>query len=184
MGGRRGVAEEELMGRPQHVCPNKGCRGYALGSDDEQEGAQHHRRRGDEALVVAPKHLRSTASAQFRAQHFVSGSPRCLFTGTGSPRCLFTGKKTPGEPGHTHGTRGRTKAHGPHRRTSQPSKPTNNTQPARQRDDRSRGRLKSRRPGVDRPRGRLRRGHPQRTRPCLHPLPERLPAPARRRSAK
>jgi len=41
----------------------------------------------------------------------------------------------------THGTRGRTKAYGPHRRTSQPSKPTNNTQPARQRDDRSRGRL-------------------------------------------
>ena len=34
------------------------------------------------------------------------------------------------------------------------------------------------------PRGRLRRGRPQRTRPCLHPLPERLPAPARRRSAK
>ena len=34
------------------------------------------------------------------------------------------------------------------------------------------------------PRGRLRRGRPRRTRPCLHPLPERLPAPARRRSAK
>ena len=48
----------------------------------------------------------------------------------------------------THGTRGHTEAHGPHRRTSQPSKPTNNTQPACQRDDRSRGRLKSRRPGV------------------------------------
>ena len=28
------------------------------------------------------------------------------------------------------------------------------------------------------PHGRLRRGRPQRTRPCLHPLPERLPAPA------
>ena len=40
------------MGRPQHVCPNKGCRGYALGSDDEQEGAQHHRRRGDDAHDV------------------------------------------------------------------------------------------------------------------------------------
>jgi hypothetical protein len=53
MGRRRGAAEEELMTRPQHVCPNKGCRGYALGSDDEQEGAQHHRRRSDEALVVA-----------------------------------------------------------------------------------------------------------------------------------
>jgi len=32
----------------------------------------------------------------------------------------------------------------------EPSKPTNNTQPARQRDDRSRGRLNSRRPGVPR----------------------------------
>jgi hypothetical protein len=31
------------------------------------------------------------------------------------------------------------------------------------------------------PRGRFRRGRPQRTRPCRHPLPERLPAPARRR---
>ena len=64
-------------------------------------------------------------------------------------------KRHRGEPGHTrdtHGTRGRTKAHrryrrahGPHAgRTSQPSKPTNNTHPARQRDDRSRGRLNSR----------------------------------------
>ena len=67
-----------------------------------------------------------------------------------------TGKKTPGflgEPGHTRDTRdtrARTKANGPHRRTSQPSKPTNNTHPARQRDDRSRGRLNSRRPGADR----------------------------------
>ena len=40
------------MTRPQHVCPNKGCRGYALGSDDEQEGAQRHRKRGDAALVL------------------------------------------------------------------------------------------------------------------------------------
>ena len=52
MGGRRGAAVEELMTRPQHVCPNKGCRGYALGGDDEQEGARHHRRRGDDALVL------------------------------------------------------------------------------------------------------------------------------------
>ena len=38
------------------------------------------------------------------------------------------------------------------------------------------------------PRGRLRRDHPRRTpwrtRPCRLPLPERLPAPARKRSAK
>jgi hypothetical protein len=50
MGRRRGAAEEELMTCPQHVSPNKGCRAYALGSDDEQDGAQHHRRRGDDAL--------------------------------------------------------------------------------------------------------------------------------------
>jgi len=44
------------MSRPPHVCPNKGCRGYALGSDDEKEGAQHHRRNGgDGALDVARK---------------------------------------------------------------------------------------------------------------------------------
>ena len=61
MGGRRGTAEEELMTRPEHVCPNEGCRGYALGSDDEQEGAQHHRRRGDDALDIAPKLLSSAA---------------------------------------------------------------------------------------------------------------------------
>ena len=57
-----------------------------------------------------------------------------------------TGEKTRGGAGthsahrtHTgHGsraTRGRTRAHGSHRRTSQPAKPTD-TQPARQRDDR------------------------------------------------
>jgi hypothetical protein len=88
-------------------------------------------------------------------------------------------KRHRGEPGLTR-TRGRTKAHGPHRRTSQPSKPTNNTQPAYQHvsatteaaaDSRAAG------PESTAPRGRLRRGHPQRTRPCLHPLPERLPAP-------
>jgi hypothetical protein len=93
-----------------------------------------------------------------------------------------TGKKTPGgagtqtvpikrhrgEPGHTrdtHGTRGRTRAHGSHRRTSQPSKvpnpPTHKTQPARQRDDRSRGRLNqgdstAAGPEPTAPRGRLR----------------------------
>ena len=33
--------------------------------------------------------------------------------------------RSPGEPGHTRGTHGRTRAHGRHRRTSQPSKPAN-----------------------------------------------------------
>ena len=40
------------MARPPHICPNKGCSCYALGGDDEQEGAQRHRRRGDDALVL------------------------------------------------------------------------------------------------------------------------------------
>ena len=63
----------------------------------------------------------------------------------GIDRCMVPGKKTPGargEPGHTrdtHGTRGRTRAHGTHRQTSQPSKP--NDTPARPRDGRNRGRL-------------------------------------------
>ncbi len=55
------------------------------------------------------------------------------------------------------------------------------TSAARRPKPASRGRLNSRRPRADRsPRptqNRLRRGRPQRTRPCLHPLPERLPAP-------
>jgi hypothetical protein len=73
-----------------------------------------------------------------------------------------TGKKTPGEPGHTrdtHGTRERTRALGPHRRTSQPSiqnhqQRTTRTSarqrdPYATRDDRNRGRLSlSRQPQV------------------------------------
>ena len=56
-------------------------------------------------------------------------------------------KRHRGEPGHTQDTQTQThKTHGPHRRTSQPSKPTNNTQPARQRDDRSRGRQATQQP--------------------------------------
>ena len=39
------------MTRPQHARPVKGCRGYALGGDDEQEGAQHHRKRGVKLLL-------------------------------------------------------------------------------------------------------------------------------------
>ena len=124
----------------------------------------------------------------------------------GSPRCLFTGKKTPvkrrrGAGTHgthgTPGTHGRTRAHGSHGRTSvlktiHPNAKPNDT-PARPRDadGRNRDRLSTSTaartaagPESTAPRGRLRRGRPQRTRPCLHPLPERLPAPARRRSAK
>ena len=69
--------------------------------------------------------------------------------------CTVPVKRHRGEPGHTRDTR----AHGSHRRTSQPSKP--NDTPARPRDGRNRGRLNSRknsrtRRGIDRaPRGRL-----------------------------
>jgi len=70
--------------------------------------------------------------------------------GVGHTSVHTTGKRGSRDTLGTHGTRGRTKAHRPHRRTSQPSKPTSNTHPARQRDDRSRGRLNSRRPGADR----------------------------------
>jgi hypothetical protein len=38
MGRRRGAAEKELMTRPQHVCPNKGCRGYALAAGGDDKG--------------------------------------------------------------------------------------------------------------------------------------------------
>ena len=68
---------------------------------------------------------------------------------------LSTGKKTPGgagtHTGHTRDTQAHkgTRAHGSHRQTSQPSKPSN-TQPARLRDGRNRGQLNSRRPGADR----------------------------------
>ena len=61
----------------------------------------------------------------------------------GIPTCTVPVKRHRGEPGHTrdtHGTRGRTRAHGTHRQTSQPSKP--NDTPARTRDGRNRGRLK------------------------------------------
>jgi hypothetical protein len=108
--------------------------------------------------------------------------------GAGTHTGHIYGKKTPGEPGHTRDTRdtrAHARAHGSHRRISQPSKP--NDTPARPRDGRNRGRLNSRSaarraagPEPTAPRGRLRRGRPQRTRPCLHPLPERLPTPARR----
>ena len=57
---------------------------------------------------------------------------------------MYPVKRHRGEPGHTrdtHGTRGLTRAHGTHRQTPQPSKP--NDTPARPRDGRNRGRLKS-----------------------------------------
>ena len=54
-------------------------------------------------------------------------------------------KRHRGEPGHTHGTHGRTRAQGSHRRTSQPH-PNPPTHPQPHDHDRIRGRLNSRRP--------------------------------------
>ena len=96
-----------------------------------------------------------------------------------------TGKKTPGEPRTRTGHTGAHRAHGTHRQTSQPSKPNRHTRTAHDHAtaETARGST-SAGPEPTAPRGRLRRGRPQRTRPCIHPLPERLPAPARRLSAK
>ena len=67
---------------------------------------------------------------------------------------LLTIKSHRGEPGHTRDTHGRTRAHGSHRQTSQPSQPTN-APTARPHDDNTttetapnRGRLNSRSPGT------------------------------------
>ena len=49
-----------------------------------------------------------------------AGTARAFVTGT--VQCTVNRHR--GEPGHTHGTHGRTRAHGSYRRTSQPSKPT------------------------------------------------------------
>ena len=87
---------------------------------------------------------------------------------------------TPGQnTGHT-GARGHTDhTDEPHNQAPKP-----NDTPARPRDGRNRDRLKTvartaAGPESTAPRGRLRRGRPQRTRPCLHSLPGRLPAPAK-----
>jgi hypothetical protein len=74
--------------------------------------------------------------------------PPCSL-GTGAPEKRHRGSRD------THGTHGDTRAHGSHRRTSQPSQPTPThppigTRTARPRDDRIRGRLNSRSPGADR----------------------------------
>ena len=87
-------------------------------------------------------------------------------------------KRHRGEPGHTRDTRdtrAHARAHGSHGRTSQPS--TQIQRHTRTATDSTAARTAAG-PESTAPRGRLRRGRPRRTRPCLHPLPERLPAPA------
>ena len=109
----------------------------------------------------------------------------CPVLEKGETRLTVPVKRHRGEPGHTRDTQAHTRTHGGHSRTSQPSKP--NDTPARPRDSRNpkprptqqqQEQPQARTPEPTTPRGRLRRGRPQRTRPCLHPLPERLPAPA------
>ena len=100
-------------------------------------------------------------------------------------------KRHRGEPGHGTHT-GHTGAHGHTDHTDEPhNHPNPTTHPTRTSHDHataetaadSLGRLKnSRKPGADRsPRPTQKRpppANPTLTRPCLHPLPERLPAPA------
>ena len=122
----------------------------------------------------------------------------------------YTGKKTPGGAGTHTGHTGHTGARGhtdhtdePHNQPPKPKRTQTRTKTARitrtnlttihpnpttqtrtkTATDSTAARTAAS-PESTAPRGRLRRGRPRRTRPCLHPLPERLPAPARRRSAK
>ena len=97
---------------------------------------------------------------------------------------LAVGKKTPGgagtHTGHADAQRHTDRTDEPHNHPNPPTtrNPHVSATTEAAADSRAAG------PESTAPRGRLRRGHPQRTRPCLHPLPERLPAPARKRSAK
>ena len=98
-------------------------------------------------------------------------------------------KRHRGEPGHTRDTRD-TRAHAgtritrtklttihPNPTTHIPARKPRPTQTA---TDSTAARTATS-PESTAPRCRLRRGRPRRTRPCLHPLPERLPAPSRLR---
>ena len=105
----------------------------------------HHRRR----RCQTSRHHRSTGGrAQLlRAQRgcasrLISTLERgCMIT-IFNPRITCSLPTVGGRrAGETHGTHGRTQAHGSNRRTSQPSKPTNTS--ARPRDDQIRGRLNS-----------------------------------------
>ena len=98
-------------------------------------------------------------------------------------------KRHRGEPGarDTHGTHKRTRGHTED--TDEPDKhpnprhtSTTTRQPKAKPEtaaDTSTAARTAAGPEPTTPRGRLRRGRPQRTRPCLHPLPERLPVAVR-----
>jgi hypothetical protein len=98
---------------------------------------------------------------------------------TGSPRCLFTTHT--GHTGHADAQRHTDHTDEPHNHPN--PVPTTHTQHVSATTEAAADSTAAG-PEPTAPRGRLRRGRPQQTRPCLHPLPERLPAPARKRSAK
>ena len=95
------------------------------------------------------------------------------------------GQKTPGGAGTHTGHTGHADAQ---RHTdqshNQPNPPTTTNTPHVSATTEAAADSTAASPKPTAPRGRLRRGRPQQTRPCLRPLPERLPAPAQRRSAK
>ena len=103
-------------------------------------------------------------------------------TGTRIPYSTVTAvKRHRGEPGHTRDTRD-TRAHAGTRitrtnlTTIHPNPTTHTCTRTKTATDSTAARTATS-PESTAPRGRLRRGRPRRTRPCLHPLPERLPAP-------
>jgi hypothetical protein len=98
----------------------------------------HERRTGNRVTIAVQLTAKLGRVGCERSRSLRPGSTRCLFTvqrhraGVGG---VLAGTHTATRD--THGTEGRTRAHGSHRRTSQPSihpsKPTN-TQPARPAD--------------------------------------------------
>ena len=98
-------------------------------------------------------------------------------------------KRHRGEPGHTPGHTGHTGTDG---HTDHTDEPHNHPNPTTHPHDHAKAEIAAEStaartaagPEPTAPRGRLRRGRPQQTQPGRLPLPERLPVPARRRSAK
>ena len=144
-------------------------RTHARTGPDTQR-AQAHNHTQNSNTRTQPRHTRSRSHAHTHpSRHTPSATPFYR-----------------GEPGHTRDTRD-TRAHAGKRitRTNLTTiHPNPKTQTRTKTATDSTAARTAASPESTAPRGRLRRGRPRRTRPCLHPLPERLPAPARRRSAK
>ena len=98
----------------------------------------------------------------------------------GQPLLHVPVKRHRGEPGHTHGTHtptGNTDGHTDRiTQTNLTTRPNPTTHPHDHATAETAPDSTAAGPEPTTPRGRLRRGRPQQTRPCLHPLPERLPA--------